>query len=227
MVIPFKSLPFSSSIDTWGINFGRAIRRRGEEIVWVSRNRSYNPSIVGQVTGFEGMDQGRGLDIVPSTTVGRRRQFDPGIENTDIEPSLDLFYRITPSLNGSLTINTDFSATEVDDRQVNLTRFSLFFPEKRDFFLNDADLFEFGRIGTNGNRAASGASRQSARPFFSRRLGLGAGGQAVDIDYGGKLSGRVGRWSIGALRTNFKALRHPISWWREFRPMFSTNRALA
>ena len=66
------------------------------------------------------------------------------------DPSLDLYYRFTPSLTGSLTFNTDFSATEVDDRQVNLTRFNLFFPEKRDFFLNDADLFEFGRIGVAG-----------------------------------------------------------------------------
>ena len=68
------------------------------------------------------------------------------------DPSLDLYYRVTPSLSASLTFNTDFSATEVDDRQVNLTRFNLFFPEKRDFFLNDADLFEFGRIGARGLR---------------------------------------------------------------------------
>lgn len=197
--IPFKSLPFNPNIDTWGFNFGRAIRRRGEEAVWVSRNRAYNPSIMGQVTGFEGMDQGAGLDIVTSATAGRRRVFATGMSESNVEPSLDLFYRITPSLNGSLTLNTDFSATEVDDRQVNLTRFNLFFPEKRNFFLNDSDLFEFGRIGTSENRAASGASRQSGRPFFSRRLGLSGTGQEVDIEYGGKLSGRVGRFSIGAL----------------------------
>ena len=77
-----------------------------------------------------------------------------------VEPSLDVFYRVTPSLNASMTINTDFSATEVDDRQVNLTRFNLFFPEKRDFFLNDADLFEFGRISASGNAATLGVDRE-------------------------------------------------------------------
>jgi Carbohydrate family 9 binding domain-like/Domain of unknown function (DUF5916) len=199
MAIPFKSLPFNPNIDTWGFNFGRAIRRKGEEDAWVSRNRSYNPSIVGHVSGFTGMDQGRGLDVVPSMSVGERREFDPGTNDTSTEPSLDVFYRVTPSLNASLTVNTDFSATEVDDRQVNLTRFNLFFPEKRDFFLNDADLFEFGRIGTSANQAATAPSRQSGRPFFSRRLGLSATGQEVDLEVGGKLSGRIGRFSIGAL----------------------------
>ena len=98
-----------------------------------------------------------------------------------------MFYKITPSLTGALTINTDFSATEVDDRQVNLTRFGLFFPEKRDFFLQDADIFEFGGLEANG------------RPFFSRRIGLSDDGEPIDLEVGGKLTGRVGRWNIGAL----------------------------
>jgi hypothetical protein len=117
------------------------------------------------------------------------------------QPSLDAFYRLTPSLNAALTINTDFSATEVDNRQVNLTRFNLFFPEKRDFFLNDSDLFQFGGIGAVGNNNLPGsrASQENARPYFSRKLGLGARGEPVDIDYGGRISGRVGRWNIGTL----------------------------
>jgi hypothetical protein len=202
MEIPFKTLPFDADIDTWGFNFARAIRRRGEEDVWVSRNRSYNPSIVGYVSGFEDMNQGVGLDLVPSISLNQQKLYDPGSTSSDTNPSLDVFYRLTPSLNASLTVNTDFSAAEVDDRQVNLTRFSLFFPEKRDFFLNDADLFEFGRIGGrtfNSSAAATRATRENARPFFSRRLGLSASGQPVDLDYGGKLSGRVGSVSIGAL----------------------------
>ena len=196
--IPFKTLPFDPSIDTWGFNFGRGIRRRGEEMAWVSRNRTYNPSILGTATGFEGMDQGAGLDIVPSVSFSELKRFASGTSEANLDPSLDLFYRVTPSLNASLTVNTDFSAAEVDDRQVNLTRFNLFFPEKRNFFLNDADLFEFGRIG-NGNQASSGSSENNARPFFSRRLGLGPGGTPVDLEVGGKLSGRIGRWNIGAL----------------------------
>ena len=202
MAIPFKTLPFDPGIDTWGINFARAIRRRGEEVVWVSRNRSYNPAIVGLATGFRDMDQGIGLDIVPSLSVNQQRIYSPSASDSDMHPSLDLFYRITPSLNASLTINTDFSATEVDDRQVNLTRFSLFFPEKRDFFLNDADLFDFGRIGgrnSRANRASSRPSRENARPFFSRGLGLSRSGTPVDLEYGGKLSGRMGQFTVGAL----------------------------
>jgi hypothetical protein len=97
------------------------------------------------------------------------------------------FYNITPFLTAGLTLNTDFSATDVDDRQVNLNRFSLFFPEKRDFFLRDASIFEFGNIDRNG------------RPFFSRKIGLSSEGLPLDIDAGVKLSGRAGAWNLGAL----------------------------
>ena len=197
--IPFKTLPFDPAIDSWGFNFGRSIRRRGEEVAWVSRNRSYNPSIAGLATGLTGLSQGRGLDIVPSLSINQRKAFVPGSSDANLEPSLDVFYRVTPSLNASMTLNTDFSATEVDDRQVNLTRFNLFFPEKRDFFLNDADLFEFGRISASGNAATSASTENNGRPFFSRRLGLSPSGTPVDLRYGGKLSGRVGRWTIGTL----------------------------
>jgi hypothetical protein len=199
--IPFKSIPFDPAIETWGFNFGRAIRRRGEEMAWVSQNRTYNPSISGQMTGMTGLNKGVGLDLVPSMAVNRQRRYDPVARTTDYVPSLDAFYRITPSLNAALTINTDFSATEVDNRQVNLTRFNLFFPEKRDFFLNDSDLFQFGNIGgmAGGNSATSLGGRENARPFFSRKLGLSQTGAPVDINLGGRISGRVGRWNIGTL----------------------------
>ena len=109
-----------------------------------------NPGVAGTATGFESLKQGAGLDVVPSMSVRRSKVYATGETTTDSEPSLDVFYKVTPSLNAALTLNTDFSATEIDDRQVNLTRFSLFFPEKRDFFLQDADIFEFGRIGSGG-----------------------------------------------------------------------------
>ena len=199
--IPFKSIPFDPAIETWGFNFGRAIRRRGEEMAWVSQNRTYNPSISGQMTGMTDLDKGVGLDLVPSMAINRQRRYDPVNKSTDYVPSLDAFYRLTPSLNAALTINTDFSATEVDSRQVNLTRFNLFFPEKRDFFLNDSDLFQFGNIGgmAGGNNATSQGVRENARPFFSRKLGLSQSGTPVDLNYGGRISGRVGRWNIGTL----------------------------
>ena len=208
MAIPFKTMSFNPNTEEWGVNFLRTIQRDGEEIAWVSRNRQMNPGVTGVASGFAGLQQGRGLDIVPSATVRRAKTYgSPGSSTDDFEPSLDIFYKVTPSLNAALTINTDFSATEVDDRQVNLSRFSLFFPEKRDFFLQDADIFEFGGIGGGGfnrgggggNPSVPGSAAQNARPFFSRRIGLSASGQPVDIEYGGKLSGRAGRWNIGAL----------------------------
>ncbi|MDH3440931.1 MAG: carbohydrate binding family 9 domain-containing protein, partial [Gammaproteobacteria bacterium] len=199
MAIPFKTLSFDPATDAWGFNFGRGIRRRGEEIAWVSRNRSYNASILGLATGLQGMEQGVGLDVVPAVNLNQKRTFDPTNSEFDFEPSLDVFYKVTPSLNASLTINTDFSATEVDDRQVNLTRFGLFFPEKRDFFLNDSDLFTFGRMDEIRNDASSNSAANNGRPFFSRRIGLSSTGQPVDLEYGGKLAGRTGRWNIGAL----------------------------
>src|SRR6056300_243060 len=197
--IPFKSLPMDPNTEEWGFNFGRGIRRRNEEMAWVSFNRGFNPSIAGTLTGMRDMSQGVGLDIVPSLAVVQQKNHLSGDSNNQINPSLDAFYRITPSLNAALTINTDFSAVNVDSRQVNLDRFNLFFPDQRNFFLNDADLFQFGNIGNTGNQATSDGSQQNARPYFSRKIGLGAGGAPVDIEYGGRLSGRVGRWNIGTL----------------------------
>jgi hypothetical protein len=147
------------------------------------------------------LKQGIGLEIVPSLAVSDRKNFLTGDSSSYTEPSLDLAYRITPQLNASLTINTDFSATEVDDRQVNLTRLGLFFPEKRDFFLREADIFEFGGIGGQRQSSIPGLNTlaQNGRPFFSRRIGLSTNGEVVDLEYGGKLSGRVGQWELGAL----------------------------
>ena len=192
MEIPYKSISFDPNSDTWGINFRRAIARRDERIGWVSRNRNTDPSTSGIAVGFEGLQQGKGLDIIPSIAVTNAKNFaaDPAEVSTssaDTDPSLNVFYKITPSLTSALTINTDFSATEVDDRQVNLTRFGLFFPEKRDFFLQDADIFEFGQLDQNG------------RPFFSRSVGLSSTGTPVDLEVGGKVTGRIGRFNIGAL----------------------------
>ncbi len=213
MAIPFKTLSFNPNTAEWGINFERRIQHNNETLGWVSRNRQLNPGIAGTAVGFSDLEQGRGLDIVPSVSLTGAKVYGArASSDSNFEPSLDVFYKVTPSLNGALTLNTDFSSTEVDDRQVNLTRFSLFFPEKRDFFLQDADIFEFGRIGGQrgfgggssgggggGNPSIPNAARQNGRPFFSRRIGLSRTGQPVDIEYGGKLSGRVGRWNVGAL----------------------------
>ncbi len=210
MRIPFQTLSFDPDNSDWGINFMRIIRRNDERVSWMSRDRQQNPGTSGVATGISGIQQGKGLDIVPGLTLRRDKIYAPspgaGVEDS-FEPTLDLFYKVTPSLNASLTLNTDFSAAEVDNRQVNLTRFSLFFPERRDFFLRDSDIFEFGQIGTygfsnnwgTGIAAIPNAAQQNARPFFSRTIGLSANGSPVDLNVGGKLSGRVGNFNVGSL----------------------------
>ena len=193
--IPYRSLSFDPNSDTWGLNLTRAIQSRNELMAWQSYDRRFDPSSYGKMTGIQNINQGVGLDITPSVSVNTNRRFSPDNRDENFEPSLDMVYKITPSLNGSITVNTDFSATEVDNRQVNLTRFNLFFPEKRDFFLRESDIFQFGRIGAS-NTLGGG---QNGRPFFSRTIGLGSNGESVDLDYGAKVSGRVGNLDVGAL----------------------------
>ncbi len=192
--IPFKSLSFDPRSDTWGINFTRRIGRNREADGWVSRNRSQNPVVSGLAVGFDGLEQGVGLDIIPSVSMVESKDYDPGSSTSNFDPSLDVFYKFTPELTGVLTLNTNFAATEVDDRQTNLTRFSLFFPEKRDFFLQDSDIFEFGGLGRN-----TGANSHNGRPFFSRTVGLSEDREPVDLMGGVKLAGRAGPWSLGML----------------------------
>jgi hypothetical protein len=187
IAIPFKSISFAPNSDTWGINFGRGIVRKQEFNLWSSHDRQDWPAYGGEVSGIDEIEQGLGLDVVPSINVNQQRDLQAGTNDNGFDPSLDIRYRITPSLSATFTLNTDFSTAEVDEQQIALDRFSLFFPEKRDFFLQDAGIFEFGNIDTNG------------RPFFSRRIGLSADGEEVGIDAGMKLTGRVGDFNIGAL----------------------------
>jgi hypothetical protein len=187
IAIPFKSISFAPDAGTWGINFGRGIVRKQEFNMWSSHDRQDWPAYGGEVSGIEDIEQGLGLDVVPSININQQRDLVLGGDSSGFEPSLDVRYRITPSLSATFTLNTDFSTAEVDEQQVALDRFSLFFPEKRDFFLQDAGIFEFGNIDTNG------------RPFFSRRIGLSASGEPVGIDGGIKLTGRLGDFNVGAL----------------------------
>ena len=187
IAIPFKSISFAPESDTWGINFGRGVVRKQEYTIWSSYQREWWPAYGGEVQGIEEIEQGLGLDIVPSVNLTQQRDLVLNESNNGFEPSLDMRYRITPSLSATLTLNTDFSTAEIDEQKVALDRFSLFFPEKRDFFLQDAGIFEFGNIDTNG------------RPFFSRRIGLSDDGEPVGIDGGVKLTGRIGDFNVGAL----------------------------
>lgn len=187
--IPFQTLNFSPELSTWGFNVQRIIKRRNEEAVWAGFRQNLNffrVSEAGTLTGLGGLSQGLGIDVVPSWSLIPRRRA------TNFQPSLDAFYKLTPSLTLSLSLNTDFGETEVDDAQVNLTRFSLFFPEKRQFFLEDA-----------GNFAVDGLTPTSGPlviiPFFSRRIGISDDGKTVDVVGGGKLSGRTGPYRVGLM----------------------------
>jgi len=208
--IPFKTLSFDPSNDVWGLNVGRYIGRKTEQIGWTSRNRDMNPSAFGEMTGMSGAEKGIGLDVVPSARVSQAKDFEAGVSTDSIEPAIDVFYKLTSSLTASLTVNTDFSGTSADARQINLTRFGLFFPEQRIFFLQDTDIFEFGQIGGQNfedRSTISQVERESGRPFFSRRIGLSGEGETIPIDYGGKITGRAGGWEIGMLGIRQEAFR--------------------
>ena len=200
--IPFKTLSFNPDNQTWGLNFSRYIGRKVEQIGWESANRRQNPANSGKLNGIRNIEQGIGLDVVAGLKATKWEDHEASQSSNETEPSVDLFYKITPAITAALTFNTDFSGTGADLRQINLTRFALFFPERRGFFLQDTDIFEFGRITGGDYSSQSKISRvelESGRPFFSRRIGLGSSGETVDIDIGGKLTGRPGRWDLGML----------------------------
>lgn len=202
MAIPFSTLAFNDDGVHWGVNFERIIARRHETVRWtaVSRNqRVHYVGSAGQMLGLSALNVGRGIDVRPFAKVSWSEQRDRGAE-TDLETGFDAFWKITPTVSAALTVNTDFSETEVDDRLINLTRFSTFFPEKRAFFLEDAGVFEFGGI-TN-----------TPLPFFSRRIGLDGRGNAVDLEVGLKSTGRVGPMTFGVIgaQTNDGADRHHL-----------------
>jgi hypothetical protein len=198
--IPLKTLSFDPARDAWGVNFTRWHGADNEQYGWVSYDRSQNLERTGLLTGLAGLDQGHGLDVIPGLRAGRVRDHAVDEQDDFLEPSLDAFWKITPSLTAALTLNPDFSGTTVDARQVNLTRFDLFFPEQRAFFLQDSDIFEFGRL-----------EEESGIPFFSRRIGLDDDGEALTLDAGAKLTGRAGPLSIGVLGVRQEAAAGPDS----------------
>jgi hypothetical protein len=167
------------------------IKRRLETDRWAGLRQDDDLLLIssaGDITNLTGMKQGLDLDLLPNFTGNWTREAGPPEdESLTGRPGLDAFYKITPSLQASLTLNTDFAETEVDDRVINLTRFPVFIPEKRDFFLQDASIFEFADLDT------------TLVPFFSRRIGLDASGTPVPILAGGKITGHQDDWNIGAL----------------------------
>ena len=208
--VPFRTMNFNPNSDGWGVNFQRTIARKNEVSLWMGwlRNQGLNRmSNAGLLTGIRDVTQGRGLDIKPYL-VGTSESFpgrDDAMDTNDAQVGVDLFYNITPSLRTNLTVNTDFAQTQVDARQTNLTRFSLLFPEQRDFFLDGSLFFNFetGGRGGGGGRfggRGGGGGGQTLIPFQSRRIGLDEENMPQRISFGGKLTGQAGALDIGVLQ---------------------------
>ena len=221
--IPFSTLKFNpADMQTWGMNFERKVRRLNEDSYWSPLPRIYGlnrVSLAGTVEGLRGLRPGKNLRFKPyaassSNTIGG------GSTDGDFDAGFDIKYGVTTDLVWDFTVNTDFSQVEADEQQINLSRFNLFFPEKRDFFLENSGIFEFG--GAGGRGGGGGGGRQNAsqdmRLFFSRRIGLSDSGAAAPILAGTRLTGRQGAYSLGVLNiqqreldrvpsSNFTALR--------------------
>ena len=205
--IPFKSLGFPAGQDVWGFNVSRTIYRKLEDNRWSGaqlQTQFLQVSEAGQITNLGQLTQGIGLDVRPflaGSWLNLRTEGTTGIASQGSMPSTTS----RPASRPTATFNTDFGETEVDARQINLTRFSLLFPEKRAFFLEGAGVFSFASTGpeTPGGIPATGAD---VFPFFSRQIGL-LGGQEVPIDAGIKLIGTAGRTEVGVLDVRTGDLR--------------------
>ncbi|HLE69404.1 MAG TPA: DUF5916 domain-containing protein [Vicinamibacteria bacterium] len=188
--IPLRTLRYESAKpQVWGLNFQRNIRRKREEAYWspVSRIYSLNRlSSAGELRGLE-LETPRNFKVTPYVLGSSERDYVTADENDlDGELGVDAKFGVTPSLNLDLTYNTDFAQVEVDEQQINLTRFNLFFPEKRPFFLENAGNFAMGQ-------------NQSVELFFSRRIGIGPSGEIVPILGGARMSGKAGQYNLGVL----------------------------
>jgi len=194
VVIPSRTLSFARGLGTWGLNLERFVPRERLTLRWSSPTLDsflYDLSRAGRLTGMGELEQGKGLEFSPYG-VGKARESFPGAERSwQGAVGGEATWKITPQLVTVFTVNTDFAETEVDTRQINLTRFPLFFPEKRGFFLEGANQYDFG-LGIAGQDAPQFI------PFFSRQVGL-LDGEQIPISAGVKLNGRVRRWNLALL----------------------------
>ncbi len=188
--IPFRTLRFPPGRDqTWGLNFQRNIRRRNERAYWAPIPRQYTLyrlSLAGALNGLE-TPVVRNLKATPYVLGNALQSGEKPVDGALLgDAGIDVKYSVTPSLALDATINTDFAQVEVDEQQVNLDRFDLFFPEKRPFFLENSGFFTVGNPG-------------EVELFFSRRIGLGPGNEVIPIEGGARLSGKAGQYDVGLL----------------------------
>ncbi len=187
--IPFSTLKFSADADplVMGINFERNIRRKREQLLWQGWSRDSELELLnyaGTLSGLDNIQSKKFIEIKPYAIAGR--QFGTGQKENLLNAGGDINYLITPTLRLNLTFNTDFAQVEADRQQINLTRFPLFFPERREFFLEGQDYFDMGM------------GRQII-PFYSRRIGLAEDRSTVPIIAGARLLGKVKNATIGAM----------------------------
>lgn len=204
MRIPLKTLRFDASkgAQDWGLNLTRRVRRVNETSYWAPLDRQYRVhrmSKAGTLTGLEGLRQGRNLQLKPALVGGNSSgaQVPASALGSSFDASLDLKYGLTPSLTLDATINTDFSQVEVDQEQLNLTRFSLFFQERREFFIENAGVFTFGDVQERSYRM--GASLSDFTFFNSRQIGLSPDGRPIPILGGVRMTGKIGSFDAGLL----------------------------
>jgi hypothetical protein len=209
MAIPWRTLRFDPTREgqVWGVNFMRRVRRRNEESFWAPldrRDRGHRMSKAGTLDGLPTVKPGRNMMFTPFA-LAKRGSGDavPEVDlGSSFDAGLDFKYGITPRMTLDLTYRTDFSEVEVDQERVNLTRFPLFFPEKRDFFLENSGTFQFGDVRERSYR--TGSSLRNFTLFHSRRIGL-MGGRPVPIIGGGRLTGHAGDFEIGVLDVQTRA----------------------
>src|SRR6266704_1436049 len=190
IVIPSRTLSFTKGLAEWGLNLERFVPRERLALRWSSPTLDsflYDLSRTGTLSGMGELQQGLGVEIAPYGIGKSRELYGQSPRSWQAAAGGEVTWKATPQLVTVFTANTDFAETEVDSRQINLTRFPLFFPEKRSFFLEGSNQYDFGL----------GLSEQFI-PFFSRNIGLLNGNQ-IPIDAGVKLNGRVGRWNLAAL----------------------------
>jgi RluA family pseudouridine synthase len=207
--IPFKTLRFEAGDGkTWGVNFARRVRRKNELSYWSPVSRAYSifrASSAGTLTGLPLLRQGRNLRIKPFLAAGGVRAIGRDEFDNDFTAGVDIKAGITPSLTFDATINPDFAQAEADEQQVNLTQFSLFFPEKREFFLENAGIFYFGDIPRNSRSVARfRPPEEDLLLFFSRRIGLNDAGEQQGLHGGVRLTGRAGGFTLGLMTMQSK-----------------------
>jgi hypothetical protein len=201
IAIPVLTLGFNKEKNTWGIKLVREMEHKIEAGYWPVaniNNQANQLSDAGLLIGLEGLSQGFGLEISPYLTTGFNKQDGNGSNNNfDLAAGMDISYQISSGLKTTVSFNTDFAETEVDDRQINLTRFSLHYPEKRHFFLDGASYFQFGNEGDRNSPVD-----KDLIVFFSRRMGLDALGMPIPVNYAAKFTGKVNNWNFGIIHLN-------------------------